>query len=200
MRLSRIKLVRLYKNPALNPYTTLDSVSAYRTALSNGDLTYQPSGDFGPSYYAVSRSTSAKNSGKFYFETNVTQVTYANSTHKVGISYDSDNPQDISANINTKFFPNSNTAGPSVKMCAVDIGAGKVWVGQNGTWPFDGDPETGANPNATFTPNSLIRASVAAYYYDYSYGDSVDVGTVRFDPASFTYTIPVGFVGGWSLI
>ena len=47
--------------------------------------------------------------------------------------------------------------------CAVDIDAGKLWWGVNGSWLNSGDPANGTNPGATFTAGTSITAWTEQY-------------------------------------
>ena len=46
---------------------------------------------------------------------------------------------------------------------AVDIDAGKIWWGKNGTYFASGNPATGANPGDTFTAGTTLSLWVAGY-------------------------------------
>jgi hypothetical protein len=48
----------------------------------------------------------------------------------------------------------------NVYMFAFDANSGKLWIGQNGTWWFGGNPQSGANPSITGLPPSLYAAAV----------------------------------------
>lgn len=68
-------------------------------------------------------------------------------------------------------------------MLAIDLDAGKIWVGKNGTYANSGNPATGANPWITFTPGKTLFPAV-------SVGLNNCVG--RFVTTPF-YTLPSGF-------
>lgn len=199
MKLSRQRITRIFQNPSGPTYDTLDPVSAYRLSLSNGNLSYTLA-DLGFDYHALARSTTAKSSGKYYIE--VYNINPNTSFCRLGVSYSSESPPDIIADINNKFFGGGGTYA-TILAAAIDIDAGKVWTG----WPSSGsinwgsgrDPVAGTNPVNTFTPGSSVMASVAPFYNSYEYGDSVDNGTIRFDPANMTYPPPSGYTAGWSL-
>jgi hypothetical protein len=39
----------------------------------------------------------------------------------------------------------------------------KLWVGKDGVWNGSGDPDTGANPDRTFTPSGTYKMSAEPY-------------------------------------
>lgn len=75
-------------------------------------------------------------------------------------------------------------ASGDVYMIAVDLGAGKLWIGINGTWDVSGNPSTGANPMA-----AGISGSYAAWAQ--LLGTPI---TARFTRSSMSYTVPTGFL------
>ena len=57
---------------------------------------------------------------------------------------------DTSRNIDT--YSNAIASGSSsILMGAVDVDAGKLWIGVDGVWMYSGNPATGSNPQITFT-------------------------------------------------
>lgn len=184
------------------PSTTLDPAEkATNATLSNGDLTIASAGGD-----VSARSTTSKNSGKFYFEVlmdaidawywNIGGIGEGNPTdynswagNLTGVlSYG------LQADLSgyTAWINGGGTspgfspgAINDVLMFAVDFDAGLAWVGFNGIW--DGDPATGATGGATytFTPNTTM----------YAYGSQVNsaVTTMRFETSAFSYTAPAGF-------
>jgi hypothetical protein len=72
-----------------------------------------------------------------------------------------------------------------VVMIALDLDAGKVWYGRNGTWFGSGNPATGANPSQTFTANQSMSPAVAT--------GGACAFTANFGARSFAYTAPSGF-------
>jgi hypothetical protein len=73
-----------------------------------------------------------------------------------------------------------------VVMMALDIDAGKLWYGKNGTWMASGDPATGANPSQTFTANQAMSFAVSS-------GGGTPNWTGNFGQRAFAYTAPSGF-------
>jgi hypothetical protein len=72
-----------------------------------------------------------------------------------------------------------------VVMIALDLDAGKVWYGRNGTWFGSGNPATGANPSQTFTANQSMSPAVAT--------GSACAFTANFGQRPFAYTAPSVF-------
>jgi hypothetical protein len=70
---------------------------------------------------------------------------------------------------------------------ALDIDAGKIWYGKNGTWMASGNPATGANPSQTFTAGQTMYAAVAS-------GIGTPTYVANFGASAFTGTVPAGFV------
>lgn len=73
----------------------------------------------------------------------------------------------------------------SVAMGAVDPVAGFVWFGLNGSWFAGGNPATGANPFATFTPGTALFLVTSQH-------SPSDADTLRPD-AGQSYSPPTGF-------
>jgi Concanavalin A-like lectin/glucanases superfamily len=76
-----------------------------------------------------------------------------------------------------------------VMMVAVDLGAGKIWIGKNGVWSESGVPSTGTNAQFTNLTGSI--------YYPYVRGAGGSGATstlnVNYGQQPFTYTPPTGF-------
>ncbi len=73
-------------------------------------------------------------------------------------------------------------------MFALDVDAGKLWCGQNGSWYGGGDPPSGANPTASGLTGTIFPA--VTFY------DTVDSYTANFGGSFFTYPPPIGFPPG----
>jgi hypothetical protein len=76
-----------------------------------------------------------------------------------------------------------------VAMVAIDVDAGKLWFGKNGTWlgSSSPNPATGTSPNITFTAGTPINPVWQGY-------ESLNKGAMNFGQRPFTYTPPSGFV------
>lgn len=71
---------------------------------------------------------------------------------------------------------------------ALDLDAGRIWYGKNGTWMASGNPATGANPSQSFTANQTMAPAVA-----YGFVGGSDAFTANFGQRPFAYTAPSGF-------
>lgn len=124
--------------------------------------------------YITIISTTGFNTGKRYFEIQVGAV--AGSFPIIGI-YDkfagsgdgllfpnTDHGWGLFASNGNKFHNGSSTSyGSSISngdvvMVAVDIDAGKIWWGKNGTWFASGDPVAGTNAAYTNVANTVYAA------------------------------------------
>jgi hypothetical protein len=76
-----------------------------------------------------------------------------------------------------------------VAMVAIDVDAGKLWFGKNGTWlgSSSPNPATGTSPNITFTAGTPINPVWQGY-------ESLNKGAMNFGQRGFVYTPPSGFV------
>jgi surface protein len=170
--------------------------------LSNGDLTDEISGG-----WRSVRAQYPKSSGKYYWETtfnynvdglNTTGIGAANSsaalTSYVGAGANGWEWHPQSANkthnsVGTTWTISTPTDGDIV-MVALDIDNGKIWVGVNGTWPYSGNPATGANE--MYQDNDMMTDMMPSHSW-YEGGTC----TTNFGATAFTYTKPSGF-SGWT--
>ena len=88
-------------------------------------------------------------------------------------------------NGSTSTYGTSITTG-DIANIALDLDAGKVWYGKNGTWMASGNPVTGANPSQTFTANQYMTFAVASGTGSPQYG-------INFGAINFSYTPPSGY-------
>jgi Concanavalin A-like lectin/glucanases superfamily/SPRY domain len=154
-------------------------------------------------------STMAASSGKFYWE--ITKGgTYGNTgiVNTNGAEFTSvmcttsSTPSDPNAyswgwalNINTGYKLNAGTStayagaltSGDIVMCAVDIDAGKIWWGKNGTWFASGDPAAGTNAAFTNVTGNIMP-----------FANPTDAGSnsqeFNFGQRPFSYTPPSGFL------
>ena len=149
----------------------------------------------------------ARTSGKWYWEIDVdTLYSYYTSIGFCDQSGDTDFTKNIRTGWNESWAINlqssavrvyhdgsywnlSETVGEGdIVMIAIDIDAGKAWMGKNGTWWDSGDPANGTDPlwnDSTIIGNS-ISAAVSLRYIN-------DKMTSQFISAQLTYTPPSGF-------
>ena len=167
--------------------------------FSNGNLTIT-----GPaSSQASVRTTTSKSSGKHYFEMRCTGPAN-NLIHKVGVIQSGTIPTELGGSANSysyyranafdgSYYHNGSPSGSpptipanGIVMVAIDIDAGKLWFGVDGT--FQGDPAAGTGAAFTGVTGDVWPAG----------GVSVDaVITYRPNAASQTYSPPGGF-SAWS--
>lgn len=168
--------------------------------LTNSNKTAESNGGGGA--YANVRSRIARASGKWYFETQlltigsafmpgvgVSRILPANNDNELG-AYTGG--FEIRAN-GSKYIQGSLTSlGAAygvndVVMVAVDVTAGKVWFGKNGTWFASGNPAAGTGEHATGATGGMFAGA--------STGPSGSQGklTVRLVAADQTYSAPSGF-------
>lgn len=174
--------------------------------LQNSDTRlFLPTGNTGVARTA--RCTRALTSGKWYWEVAVVDVINGNGTTTgVGVA---SSAQSLSANLATGTSANSvglwcsgnfySNGALQVSgavpyndgdrlIFALDIGAGKFWLGKNGLWYNFGDP--GAGTNASFTVSS------ATTYWPAASPWSSSAETVKLDirgGADLIHSIPAGF-------
>lgn len=72
-----------------------------------------------------------------------------------------------------------------VMSLAIDLDAGKGWLGRNGAW-LSGDPAAGTSPWFTFSPGTKMWPGFAS-------ADVNNSGTANFGATAFTMTLPTGF-------
>jgi hypothetical protein len=176
-------------------------VSSQGTAtLANGNLDISGSG----SSYTGALSSIAVASGKWYWEYTINSVGSASGpgiiattslSSAVGGTYGFSAASDAWFRFQTYVATNSSipVTGLSslttsdVAMIALDVDAGKLWFGRNGTWESSGNPATGANATITFTPGGKSFYAFAQGYGSWS-------GTFNAGQRPFAYTPPSGFL------
>ena len=188
-------------------YATLNPIATSgegRATLANGNLDISGSG----SNYTGNVSTIAVASGKWYWEYTITTLGTRNGSGIIAAdSLAAANGATYGFASSSNAWMRQTTGGGSgvvannssdvvtglsgftandVCIVAVDIDAGKLWFGKNGTWDSSGNPATGANPTITFTPGGKsFYACVDAY--------NTWAGVINFGARAFSYTAPSGF-------
>jgi hypothetical protein len=136
--------------------------------------------------------------GKWYWENISTSGTQANT--RFGIVNRNGAGADLGGSANGwaylgdgRVYNNGSTSSYGVTyttndilMIALDLDAGKVWYGKNGTWMASGSPSTGANPSQTFTANQQMSPAVAS-------GTGTLIYAINCGQQPFTYTPPTGY-------
>jgi|ERR1035437_4016621 hypothetical protein len=167
-------------------------------SLSGGNLSAA-----GATAYNSVRATLAHSTGKWYWENKITAnsgntqqggfgtaamllTNYVGSTSK-SCGAGPDGTTYVTGITNTPSLGVSWTVN-DVMNFAVDLDAGKIWCGKNGTWVASGNPGTGANPWCTFTPPLTLFPA-------YSANNSSNSETANFGATAFANTVPSGFLG-----
>ena len=165
--------------------------------LSNGDLTATPTA----SWRGV-RATKNKSAGKWYFEITINTAGYSSygvatadhvlSTGIWGVGRDSYG-WGVQADGNKYHDGYVGGVGVSwangdVMMIAVDMTAGKIWVGKNGSWV--GDPAAGTG--------EMFSGLSGALFPMYAATNSGSAScTANFGASALAYSAPSGFSAGW---
>ena len=198
--------------PTLN-YAVFDALSPVGSASSIGTLSAaNMTFDHSAANYAQRFGSFAVNSGKWYFEYTITTFSSGRSC-AFGIGKTESYPSGAGAAGSwtgcvaygdfgdtylrpiTEAAGISNTSGVAsmtfavndVIMIAFDVGAGKFWMGKNGTWFDSGNPAGGTNEKQTFTANMNWRP------WCVQYGSSAAQSVVNYGQRAFAYTPPSGF-------
>lgn len=186
--------------PAVLTYATWNpSDKGAAVTLTSGDLDAAKSS--GVSFQLV-RATIGQSSGKHYFEVNADND--ASSEMMIGIakatlsvsSYPGADADGWAYKVNGGLLYNAGstasgttyTTGNKV-MVALDLGAGKLWFGKNGTWLSGGDPAAGTGQQFSSISGTLFPCAGL-----FGFGDSF---TANFGATALTYTPPSGFNAGW---
>ena len=173
-------------------YAVLNPLVPSTGTISNGNLGVST---------ATTNATATSffpSSGKWYWENISTSGTASNT--RFGIVNRSGAGADLGGTANGwaylgdgRVYNNGATTSYGVTyttndilMIALDLDAGKVWYGKNGTWMASGSPSTGANPSQTFTANQQMSPAVAS-------GTGTIVYAINCGQQPFTYTPPTGF-------
>jgi hypothetical protein len=183
-----------------NNYATLNPLENTGVVLTNGNL----DASYTTSAWKNVKSTFSMPSGKWYFEfvhtTSVqfTQVgVFKTSTALSTATYFSVSSDGWSYSANYGELRNNDaiiTSGISTATTsdtinvAVDIDAGKLWFGKNGTWFNSGNPATGAD--AAYT-NLSGAMSIAIAQYNLGGNAVVSLNAGQ---RPFAYTPPAGFL------
>ena len=144
------------------------------------------------------KGTLAFSSGKYYFEltaasNNEVQLGIAPASLKTdtqpisttGLCFYTFNGQLYTNGVGAAYKGSAWTATETLQM-AVDMDNGKIWWGSNDTWFASGNPSTGANPGATFTPFEAMIDFGAG-------GGTAFPVNLNSGQTAFTYTPPTGF-------
>ena len=183
-------------------YPTLNPLDWAGTApsLSNGNLTWTTNTSAGQN--TVRSSQYFPTTGKWYAEFTVTQLNIGS-----GVGYGLVGAETPNGNrflwwvYSSPFYQiyNGTTyatvptiATGDVIMVAVDMNAGRLWFGQNGTWLLSGNPSNGTamSTDCTFTTNS----NNVRWFVDGRTGSANNIIDCNFGQRAFAYTPPSGFL------
>lgn len=159
------------------------------------------------------RAVHYKSSGKWYFEAVLTTATQGSDTIAVGfgtsiaaggnsnaLAYSTSQGWAIwghggggSGWRNSGLVLSATSAQGDVFGFCLDLDAGKVWVLKNNT-SLQGDPVAGTSPLST---NISATGPVAPAACPWKVPHVI---TMRFDPASFSYSTPSGYTPGWTAV
>jgi hypothetical protein len=142
-------------------------------------------------------STIFVNSGKWYWE-----VKWVGGTNpRIGVCSEAGIGQDLGGTANTwcrlnspsRIYNNGTTTSfgtdlalNDIIMIAMDVDAGKIWYGKNGSWEGSGNPSAGTNAAQTFTANLSMSPAVSS-------GGGTPVFEANFGSFGFAYTAPTNF-------
>ena len=215
-----------------NNFTVLNAVNngAAASTLTNGNLTYSLS-----NYSHNTRSTMALTAGKYYWEQKQSDINSRIGLCTSGFRNDLDTDSTdaiiggagngglfliMSAAGTSWQLTNNNTSrsvttytnaiassANDILMGAVDVDAGKLWIGVNGTWFNSGNPATAATPTLTFTNNGTDplqvyagfgtdSARVVHYNFGSGFFGTTAVASANADAnghGAFEYAVPSGF-------
>lgn len=184
-------------SPGLS-YTTLNPADmASDVTLSGGNLI----ADFGVASWQAVRAIAPKSAGKFYFEVKVLAVGASTArgagilqaghtltgyigSQATGWGHLSDGYR---TNSGYTIYGDAWESQNDVLMVAVDLDAGKIWFGKNGTWIASGNPAAGANAAFTNVSGTVYPAVCAK-------NENARLG-LNFGASAFAYSPPSGFTG-----
>ena len=187
---------------AASNYAVLNPLSNIATdaTLSNGNLAVA----YGTSATIASAvSTMSMTTGKWYMEMQITATSATNPTGVFGIQNQAMPVANYPGFTSTSYglsLPNGNKVNNSsstaygsafvindIAMMAVDMVAGKVWWGKNGTWFNSGNPATNTNEAFSGLPSEM--------WVSVGDGSTASTSTMAFNfgQRPFSYTPPAGF-------
>ncbi|RCX32088.1 SPRY domain-containing protein [Thioalbus denitrificans] len=185
-------------------YATWDaSAKGPNITLSGGDLTATKGGS---STYESVRATKGKLSGKWYWEVTVisgntspyivigigtASLPTAAAPGSTATSYSYTEGGGYKYNNGSTTAYGATYATGDVIQVALDMTAGKIWWGKNGTWQASGDPAAGTG--AAFTGLAGTQYPAVGLYRPPTDPSAV---TANFGASAFSYSVPSGFNAG----
>lgn len=173
---------------------TLRDSDKVNAILSNGNLDLRAVSTNG--VRGVAGSNKTKSSGKFYIE--IIPTLSGDAQVYLCVALASKTCLQIQADQDANSIEVQGTQYLlRWKGVAIDIDNGKVFQRDVSSGAWSGNPETGANPIAVFTPNSEIRLFVTGSHLIDTYGD-VDARTrINFGAQVYDWPTPAGY-GEWT--
>jgi hypothetical protein len=196
------------------------NISTAPTTISNGNL--QTTNTYSSVNYGAVAGTLGTSSGKWYFEGINTINAGIGNTAALGLTSSTSSAANAvsilgstlsqfigaapSVSVNSVVFrtvgyttslANNTTlfasyASNDIINIAIDLDAGKLWIGKNGGWYNSGDPATGTTPTTTFTnPGGVWRPWVETAAN--TTNTNISSVIVNFGQRPFSYTPPSGF-------
>ena len=189
-----------------NIIAILDKLNAYVSLVASSGL-YHTSSTSG--YFAAAKSTLSVRSGKWYAEMSINQprtgVSPAITGPLLGITSEVGTPSAALQGLNDYSYTcdgyiwNNNsvvksglptaTVGDIIQLC-VDLDAGKLWFGKNGSWMASGNPLTGTNPTVQITQDIEYYIAVCNLWHA---ANGKSDCFINFGQQPFVYTQPTGY-------
>ena len=185
----------------LGPTTFNSADQGVGITLSGGDLI--ASNSLSSQWRSV-RATRGRSSGKYVFE-----LKFSSSTTSLaaGFANGSASMASFLGNTSTSFslqgggggykksgvttFGTAPASSTNPYMFALDMDAGKGWIGLGDVWANSGDPAAGTNPSFTWTAGTTIYPGASVFTVG---GITV---TLNAGASAFSNTVPSGFNAGW---
>lgn len=187
-------------------YATLNPLTG-SAALAGGNLESSSS-----SAWQSRPATISVNSGKWYAESYIKSgISTSYYSHEFGVTVGSDNAPVVSDYLGSKSYgyailvksdvasymsngsyvttASGTYANGDVMKIAVDVDAGKGWLGVNNSWLGGGNPATGTSPTFTFSASNWVMMAASNYLYSGVSGVSLS----NFGQTAFKYSAPSGF-------
>ena len=176
-------------------YATWNPLVNVSATFSNGNLRVTPTlGNATPATIFVS-------TGKWYWEVTMDALGSAGAaSQRVGVVNTAGSGADLGGSANGwcflgdgRIYNNGSTnnygsalAANDIVNVALDLDAGKIWYGKNGSWFASGAPASGTSPSQTFTANQSMSPAVAS-------GSGSPIYSGNFGQRAWAYTPPAGY-------
>lgn len=196
----------LFTTPGITTDTFDPANKGASITLTSGNLSATRVADTFSYNSVYGLSTFTHSSGKFYCELKATLLGANASNNAFGIGTSTavsplaSNTSYVGSNsvgwcywFTNGCYHNNVSSGPTTGwsngdtlMMAIDITAGKVWWGINGTWLASGNPVTGVNPVFTGVAGTLFPILTMF--------NNISQVTANFGATAYAFTPPTGFI------